>query len=167
VIQSLEVPPDVRLQVGPSLGSQREPLEAALLHARKAVFDETGVILPLIQLDVDDGMAPSAWVLSIGNESRKGFVEGGDLELEETSAGTLERHMADELRPFAACFISKELVEYYLDTLSRDRPILIEAVRSLIGAEGLHRQLADRVQSGQSMRNLPPVLDELLSRTVA
>ena len=161
-----EVLPELRVQVGLRLGGRRELLEAALLRARKAVFDATGVILPLIQLDIDAGMAAWAWTLSIGGESREGRVEDGDLWPEEASAITFERQLTDTLRPAAASFISRQLVEHYLDTLAADRPMLIKGVRSLVDAEQLQRQLTDRVQGGRSIRNLHLVFDELLSHSL-
>jgi type III secretory pathway component EscV len=74
--------------------------------------------------------------------------------------------VAATVRKNAGLLLSVELVEHFLATLEEFYPDLINAVRTHVDISTLTETLRAKLKRNSSIKNMPPILEDLLSQAV-
>jgi len=152
-----ELTPDITaltLYLGESSPSppDRAALSQEFRDMQSQLFDELGVIAP--QIAIADGQL----IIHIGFQ-----LQINDEQLPVQFGSAPVQFVIDELRRRADQLLTPDLVEYYLTKLQTDFPALVNVTRHYFSAEELTWQLRRRLIFRSSIKNLPRVLDELIS----
>lgn len=149
--------PDLRIGEGLNAATYGAAAEAA----RQGLFDDTGVVLPRINVSTDGAIPLCGWRLVAGSASDA-------REVERTGSPGFEgRELADALRPAVPSMLSRQLLDHYLAGIAAQRPVLVATARTVLGNAGMGTALAERLRRGRSIRNLPVVLEELIKEALA
>jgi tetratricopeptide (TPR) repeat protein len=132
-------------------------LEAALPAVQADVYERTGVVMPLIRLERTPDLARAEGIVGIDQKVLSGVAKP---EREDTAAFCSD--VTDVLVPHAGALLHPDMLTYHLRHLRRSVPALIEVVHGLVGEDRLLQALRNRLQQGQSIRNLLAILEEIV-----
>jgi hypothetical protein len=131
------------------------------LRPRRALFDETGTVLPRLAVELDETLAPLGWVLGVGSRTAAGEVSPDDA----SPAAHLDAPLLAALRPAAPLLVSRQIVVQLLSQVEKSRPTLVLATRALVGEQRAGSAMVTELLEGRSLRNLPPFLEALVRRS--
>jgi tetratricopeptide (TPR) repeat protein len=134
----------------------RPPEDASLAQQfadlQKRLFHELGVIAPQITIVGSQSTNQIEFQLQINDEL-----------LPTDSGPTPVQFVAAELWRRADQLLTPDLVEYYLTRLRVNLPALVNTIRHYFSIEDLTQKLRYRLSCQSSIKNLPRVLEELIS----
>ena len=133
----------------------RASLSQEFVEMQSHLFDELGVIAPQIAIANGQSIRQTGFQLQINDEQLP--TEFGPAPVEFVFA---------ELRRRADQLLTPDLVEYYLTKLKTQFPALVNVTRYYFSAKELTQQLRHRLNFRSSIKNLPRVLEELISTAV-
>jgi tetratricopeptide (TPR) repeat protein len=122
-----------------------------LIDLQTQLFNELGVIAPLLTIVDSQHIDQIGFQLQINDE-----------KLPPQTLGPVE-FVAAELRRRADQLLTPHLIEYYLTKLKVQFPALVNVTRHYFSVEELTGRLRERLSRHTSIKNLPKVLEELIS----
>jgi flagellar biosynthesis component FlhA len=208
--------PSLTLHLGRLPWIDRASLAAGFTSLQSDIFDEIGVLIPLLKIKEDSQLAEDAFQLEINGQMHGPFtaisahefllnmslddlgqhewwgqtwharesidsngstlaaiVEGDDNARKLWAQKEFDTHSPTEyvifitaaiLRKHASHFLDSFLVEHYLTQLDQHVPALVRAVRKRFDTPTLQQCLENELTNGESIRDLPAVLENLLVR---
>lgn len=128
-----------------------ETLDGTMPSLQKPIFQELGLIMPLVRREPDNRLGK------------------GELELDLNGRVIAKIPVADAygaigeaVKAHAAELMTAELVEYYLTKLSSTSPRLVAEARQRVGAAAILSFLQGKLREQKSIRGLAGLLEELL-----
>ena len=101
------------------------------LRPRRALFDETGTVLPRLAVELDETLAPLGWVLGVGSRTAVGEASPDDA----SPAAHLDAPLLAALRPAAPLLVGRQIMVQLLSQVEKPRPTLVWATRALVGEQ--------------------------------
>lgn len=148
--------PKLLVRVGGSDPEIATALQGKNEELQKAFFDEFGLPLPPIAYELDSNLPEGAAVILL-NGRQVNSIEKLDGE-----------EIGRSLRECVADLIVPEVTSCFLARLRDRYPVLIRAVHARLDLSAITSFLRTRLQAGQSIKNLPGILeDELQERVTA
>jgi hypothetical protein len=126
------------------------------VEIQQFLFDNCGVLAPVIQHTVDKGLVADIAELRLNGEL-----------IETLKGGEPTYNLVIALREHAADLLTPKLLEHYLAVLESKYPVLIATVRERIPLDTLATELRDRLTNGGTILDLAGILEELLANDPA
>ena len=123
-------------------------------RVRTDVFWDRGVILPIVAYERDDKLEAGRVEL---------LIWGRPIPLDSFE----ERSLKQTLNAHCAEFVVPLLIEHYLEQLARSHPDLVFTTEATFGIDELTYLLRARVEAGESIRDFPGALEEMLQTHAA
>jgi len=152
----MEVPKLV-MRTGPLESVDPASLDEFLHQVPGELFRDFGVVVPIPQRLQDDTLAAGTAVLEL-NGRPLGTIRLMNGVNPVEAIGLLEEHAGELVVP--------DLVEFFLVKLRQRLPALVDAVRLRFSMESLCTALRSRVEKGESIKNLPSILEKILAESV-
>jgi tetratricopeptide (TPR) repeat protein len=148
--------PKLAVKVGGSDPEVAAALQGKNEELQKAFFDEFGLPLPPIAYELDSNLPEGAAVI---------LLNGRQVNSTEKLDG---EEIGRSLREGVADLIVPEVTSCFLARLRDRYPVLVRAVQARLDLNAITSFLRTRLQAGQSIKNLPGILeDELQERVTA
>ena len=142
---------------GPLEQAQAESLDGFFHQASLSLFQDHGILAPVPELISDDTLAPGSVVVELNGRSL------GTIQL---VAGVNPVGVIGLLEQNAGELVVPAFVEFFLVKLQSRFPVLVETVRKRLSIGKLCDALRSRVERGESIKNLPGVLEDILAESL-
>jgi flagellar biosynthesis component FlhA len=154
--------PSITLFLGRSFAADRSILDVKLLSAQQQLFDELGIICPLIEVCESGELTEDMFQLQV-NVQKLPPVAGLALGTNDR-ADAVVRAIIPSLRECAAELLTVDLTQRYLTLVQLAFPALIDTVLTQFNVEMLTHILREQLEAGISVKDLVSILEELLEK---
>jgi tetratricopeptide (TPR) repeat protein/predicted RNA-binding Zn-ribbon protein involved in translation (DUF1610 family) len=145
------------LYLNPASLLNRANLTGQFQNLQTRLFKELGIVMPQVTFADSTSIGQHDCQLQINDEKLPVTPNRAWGEIWVSIAFETElRRRPDQL-------LTRDLVEYYLTKLKTNFPALVNVVRHYFTTEELTQQLRHRLSLQSSIRNLPKILEELVS----
>lgn len=149
--------PKLVLRTAPLEGVDAVSLDEFVRKIPAELFESLGVIAPVPARLPDDTLAPSTAILELNGRVL------GEITL---VPGVNPVQIIGLLEQNAAELVVPEVVDFLLVKLRSRLPALVDTALASSTTQDISTTLRSRVQKGESIKNLPGILEEMLAESV-
>lgn len=154
--------PSITLYLSPSFATDRSILNEKLLSTQHQLFDELGIVCPIIEVYESGKLAEDMFQLQVNGQK---LPPVADLALEANNrVDAVARAILSSLRERAAELLTVDLTQRYLALVQLQFPAVVDTVLTQFDVEMLTRILRKQLEAGISIKDLVSILEELLEK---